>query len=98
MSGDFASSKRAHGFCDRCGFRSKLNLLKSLVINESVTGFKVCRACWEPDHPQLKIRKIDPRDPQALREPRPDTSMANSRIIYVNLSGAFTTVLPGSVR
>jgi hypothetical protein len=98
MSGDFASGKRAHGFCDRCGFRSKLKLLRNLVINETVTGLKVCPTCWEPDHPQLKFRKIDPRDPQALREPRPDTSIANSRIIYVNLRGSSAEVLTGRVQ
>lgn len=98
MSGDFASGRKAHGFCDRCGFRTKFTSLKKLVINETVTGLKVCPTCWEPDHPQLKIRKVDPRDPQALREPRPDTSMANSRTIYVNLRGASATVLPGRVQ
>jgi len=51
--------------CDRCGFEvAYLSLLKEW------TGFKVCKECWEPKHPQLKPRGAF--DPQTLREPRPD--------------------------
>ncbi len=87
MSGDFASSKRAHAYCDRCGFRSPLRDLKKIVINDRVTALKVCPTCWEPDHPQLRVGRIDTRDPQALREPRPDPDLASSRTMYVQLQG-----------
>lgn len=79
MSTGFASGKRAHGFCDRCGFRAQLSALRALTINERLTNIRVCPACWEPDHPQYKIGRVDPSDPQALRDPRPDTSLADSR-------------------
>ncbi len=82
MSGDFASGKNAHGFCDRCGFTVKLSLMKKLTINEHITNLKVCPTCWEPDHPQYKISRVDTRDPQALREPRPDTSMEASLELF----------------
>jgi hypothetical protein len=79
VSGAFASGKKAFGFCDRCGFRVQLSAMKKLTINEKLTNLKVCPTCWEPDHPQLRIGRIDTSDPQALRDPRPDTSLANAR-------------------
>jgi hypothetical protein len=78
-TGQFASGRTAHGFCDRCNFRVKLSLMKKLTINERLTNLKVCPTCWEPDHPQYRIGRVDPRDPQALRDPRPDPSLAASR-------------------
>lgn len=77
----FASGKYAFGFCDRCGFRSKLSIMKNLTINEKLTNLKVCPSCYEPDHPQYRIGKVDMTDPQALRDPRPDTALAASREI-----------------
>lgn len=97
MSSDFASSKRAHGYCDRCGFRSPLKDLKKLVINDRVTGLKVCGTCWEPDHPQLKTSRINTRDPQALHEPRPDPDLASSRTLFVNLQGSYSPVFSGKL-
>ncbi len=79
MSGNFASGKIAHGFCDRCNFRVKLSEMRKLTINEKRTNIKVCPTCWEPDQPQYRIGRIDTKDPQALREPRPDPSLQNSR-------------------
>jgi hypothetical protein len=70
MGGRFASEKRAFGFCDRCGFRYDLNQ-------------RVCPECWEIDHPQNWVGIIGSRkaadDPQALRNPRPDTNLNASR-------------------
>lgn len=79
MANQFASGKNAHGFCDRCGFRCALAAMRKLVENEKVTNTKVCPPCWEPDHPQYKIGRVNVEDPQALRDPRPDTSLAASR-------------------
>lgn len=79
MSSQFAAGKHAYGFCDRCDFRVKLSKMRKLVINEQTTNIKVCPTCWEPDQPQLRIGRVDTTDPQSLREPRPDTSLANSR-------------------
>ncbi len=79
MTQGFASGKNSHGFCDRCGFRVKLSLMKKITVNEKLTNIKVCPTCWEPDHPQYRIGRVDMSDPQALRDPRPDTALANSR-------------------
>ena len=79
MSQGFASGKKAHGFCDRCGFRVKLSLMKKLTINEKLTNIKTCPSCWEADHPQYRIGRIDMNDPQGLRDPRPDNTYSGSR-------------------
>lgn len=34
----------------------------------------VCHECWEPDQPQLSLGMYPVDDPQALRNPRPDTT------------------------
>jgi len=77
--GQFASGRKAHGFCDRCNFRCQLSALKKLIINERLTNIKVCPTCYEPDQPQYRIGRVDPNDPQALRDPRPDPSLEASR-------------------
>jgi len=79
MATNFASGKHAFGFCDRCGFRSALNAMKKLTINEKLTNIKVCPTCYESDHPQYRVGKLRVFDPQALREPRPDTALEASR-------------------
>lgn len=79
MAGRFASKKRAHGFCDRCNFRAPLKQLRRLTINEKVVNLLVCDECWEPDHPQYRIGRVNVEDPQALRDPRPDPALEESR-------------------
>jgi hypothetical protein len=39
-----------------------------------MVSIKVCNECWEPDQPQLQLGMYPVNDPQAVREPRPDTS------------------------
>jgi hypothetical protein len=70
----FASGKKAIAECDRCGFRYKLKQLKRLTIKTKSTNILVCPSCWEPDQPQLQLGMYPVDDPQALRNPRPDTS------------------------
>ena len=72
--GMFASGKWAISQCDRCGFRYKLKELKSLVIKTKNINLLVCKTCWEPDQPQLQLGMYPVYDPQALRNPRPDTT------------------------
>lgn len=74
MPNPFASGKKAIAECDRCGFRYKLKQLKKLTIKTKSTNILVCPSCWEPDQPQLQIGMYPVDDPQALRNPRPDTS------------------------
>jgi hypothetical protein len=69
---DYAVGKRALGICDRCGFQYRLNTLKALTINGVQVNLKVCSSCWEEDHPQNMQGKYPVRDPQALKDPRPD--------------------------
>ena len=74
MSNRFASGKRAISQCDRCGFRFKLQKLRSLVVKTKNVNILVCPECWEEDHPQLQLGMYPVDDPQALRNPRPDNS------------------------
>jgi hypothetical protein len=75
MSGSrFASGKHAIAMCDRCGFKYKLTQLKSLVIKTKRVNIMVCPECWEPDQPQLQLGMYPVNDPQAIRNPRPDSS------------------------
>lgn len=70
----FASGRWAISQCDRCGFRYKLKELKQLVIKTKNINLLVCPTCWEPDQPQLQLGMYPVYDPQALRNPRPDTT------------------------
>jgi len=74
MPNRFASGKWAISQCDRCGFRYKLKELKEIVIKTKNVNILVCPTCWEPDQPQLQLGMYPVDDPQALRNPRPDTT------------------------
>jgi len=76
----YASGKYAYGISDRSGFRYRL----ADMITEW-NGLKVGPDEYEPKHPQLE--PISPgSDPQALFEPRPDTSteVAGQRLLIMN--------------
>lgn len=74
-----ASGKRALGICDRCGAQLKLRALKYETVKGKPINNRVCPTCWDKDHPQLKLGEQRVDDPQALRNPRPDTGQAASR-------------------
>lgn len=74
MGNRFASGKHAIAECDRCGWRYKLKELRTLVIKTKNVNILVCTSCWEEDHPQLSLGLYPVDDPQAVRNPRPDTS------------------------
>jgi hypothetical protein len=78
MPEKYASGKNAIAECDRCGQRYKLKELKKQVLKTKLYNIKVCPACWDPDHPQLQLGMYPVSDPQAVREPRPDTSYYSS--------------------
>jgi hypothetical protein len=78
MTTMFASGKFAIAECDRCGFRFKLTALKKLTIKTKNVSIKVCKECWEMDHPQLQLGMYPVNDPQAVREPRRDNSYYQS--------------------
>jgi len=78
MPNRFSSGKFSIAECDRCGQRFKLKQLKKLTIKTKQVNILVCPECWEPDHPQLKLGMFPVDDPQAVRNPRPDTSYTRS--------------------
>lgn len=74
MANRFANGAKAFSFCDVCGFRFQLKKLKNLVVKTKQTQIKACPQCWTPDHPQLQLGMYPISDPQAIRDPRPDTN------------------------
>jgi hypothetical protein len=74
MPNKFSSGKFAIAECDRCGQQYKLKYLKKLVVKQQIKNILVCPECWEPDQPQLSLGMYPVDDPQAVRNPRPDTS------------------------
>jgi len=74
MPNKFASGKNAIAQCDRCDQRYKLRELRTQTVKTKPFKIKVCKACWDPDHPQLQLGMYPVNDPQAIREPRPDLS------------------------
>jgi hypothetical protein len=74
MPSKFASGRWAISQCDRCNFRFPLKQLRRLVIKTKNVNILVCPECWEPDQPQLQLGMYPVNDPQALRNPRPDSN------------------------
>lgn len=74
MGNRFASGKKAIAECDRCGQRFLLKILKTEIIKTKQYNLLVCPPCWDPDHPQLQLGMYPVDDPQALRNPRTDTT------------------------
>jgi hypothetical protein len=74
MPNKFASGKNAISQCDRCDQRYKLSELRTQTVKTKPFKIKVCKSCWDPDHPQLQLGMYPVNDPQAIREPRPDLS------------------------
>jgi hypothetical protein len=88
MPNRFASGKRAIAMCDRCGERFKLKQLRTEIIKQRKYELLVCPECWDPDQPQLMLGTFPVEDPQALRNPRPDTTYITSGLnANGNLSG-----------
>jgi hypothetical protein len=83
MSNRFASGQKALAICDVCGFPYKLRELKHLIAKGKDANVKACPECWNPDHPQLHLGEFPVNDPQALRNPRSDSSeLAAERQLY----------------
>jgi hypothetical protein len=74
MGNRFASGKKAIAECDRCGQQFKLKTLKTEIIKQRKYELLVCPECWDPDQPQLMLGTFPVDDPQALRNPRRDTT------------------------
>ena len=79
----FANGKYAFGFCDRTGFRYKLKDLVPQVRAGRMTGLMVGKDMLDEAQPQNFLGRLgDYADPQALRDPRPDTSQDTSRRLF----------------
>jgi hypothetical protein len=78
MGNRFASARKALALCDVCGFEYKLRELRSLIVKGRDTNIKACQECWNPDQPQLRLGEFPVDDPQAIRNPRVDTSLGVS--------------------
>lgn len=81
MGNRFTAGNHAIAECDRCGFRFKLKELRALVIKTKKVNIRVCRTCYEQDHPQLQLGMYPVDDPQAVRDPRRDNSYAASGLL-----------------
>ncbi len=94
MSNRFANGAKAFGFCDVCGFRFDLKKLKNLTVKTKQTAIKACPQCWTPDQPQLQLGMYPVSDPQAIRDPRPDTNTwYSSGLIATNSFGEGSRVI-----
>ena len=90
MAQRFAVGKIALGMCDRCGFEYYLKELRAEIIKGNITNLRVCPTCFDPDHPQLHLGEYPIDDPQALRDPRPDTGKDAST--ELTIPGGYATV------
>ena len=97
----YAKAKYAYGFCDKTGFRYPLKDLVPEYNNGVKTGFLVGRDVVDPDQPQNFLGRVKINDPQSLRNPRPDTSLIESRALFgfdpVGNSAVFMTASVGKV-
>ena len=71
----YASGKHAYGISARSGRRYRLREMRT-----EWTGAKVGPDEFEPKHPQLFPPRAFP-DPQALRDPRPESELTEQRSI-----------------
>jgi hypothetical protein len=78
MSNRFAAGHRAIAMCDRCGQQFKLKQLRTEIIKQRKYELLVCPECFDPDQPQLMLGTFPIDDPQALRNPRRDTTYVTS--------------------
>ena len=97
----YAKAKYAFGFCDKTGFKYPLKDLVPEYNNGVKTGFLVGRDVVDPDQPQNFLGRLKINDPQSLRNPRPDTSLVESRALYgfdpVGNAAIFMTASVGRV-
>jgi hypothetical protein len=87
MGNRFASAKNSIAMCDRCGFQFKLTNLRREIVKTKTFNTLVCPDCFDPDQPQLQLGMYPVDDPQAVRNPRRDTTYVEAG---VNTQG-FTT-------
>lgn len=82
MTSKFATGSRALGVCDMCAGVYLLKELRPEIYNQRPTGFLVCEVCLDIDQEQLQVGKYPVNDPQALRNPRVDSHLLESRALW----------------
>ena len=85
----YASGRHAYGISDRSGRRYRLRDMKT-----EWTGAKVGPDEFEPKHPQLFPPRAFP-DPQALRDPRPESELTAQRSIQHGYNPVGFQDIPG---
>jgi len=80
MGNRFASGKNSIAMCDRCGFQFKLTALKKEIQKTKIYNLLVCPQCWDPDQPQLQLGMYPVDDPQAVRNPRTDSTYVTAGV------------------
>jgi hypothetical protein len=90
MGNRFASGKNSIAICDRCGFQFKLTNLRKEIVKTKVFNTLVCPDCFDPDQPQLQLGMYPVDDPQAVRNPRRDTTyeVAGLNVAGFNTGGS----------
>ena len=87
MGNRFASGKNSIAMCDRCGQQFKLTALRKEIQKTKIYNLLVCDVCFDPDQPQLLLGMYPVDDPQAVRNPRKDTTYVTAGI---NAGGSLT--------
>jgi hypothetical protein len=96
MANRFASGRIAIAMCDRCGQQFKLKQLRTEIVKQRKYELLVCSECFDPDQPQLMLGTFPVDDPQALRNPRRDTTYLTSGLNDDgNLSGGSRDIFWG---
>ncbi len=76
-----------HTSRNRSGF-SKLPAFERSIVAVFIGSLLICPECWDPDQPQLMLGTFPVDDPQALRNPRKDTTYVTSGVnVNGNVSG-----------
>jgi hypothetical protein len=86
----FASNKNAYGICDISGFRYRLKDMR-----KTWDGLLVGPDQYDPKHPQLQPRH-KPADPEALRDPRPNTDFEVGQGKVVTTEDPIGTMIIGN--
>jgi hypothetical protein len=85
----FASGKKAFGISDRSGFRYRLRDMR-----KEWNGLLVGKDEFETKHPQLRSPRTG-ADPQALRDARPETGLAEQRAFQYGFNPVGFRDIPG---
>lgn len=87
----FASGKKAYGISDRSGFRYRLKDMR-----KEWNGLLVGKDEFEAKHPQLRSPRVG-ADPQALRDPRPETGLSEQRALQYGFNPVGFKTIPGII-